>query len=189
MGKMTMNTGKSVGGSASGVSYGLRYLRSTTPFIAVGMDVDLLKPGDKSTDKLVTNASASIGIDSASMLGVVKIGPTDGKMRPNLLLGLGMHLTSIRVEAVPQTGFVWPDTLTTEKRTLVSTGGRGVAIKIQGGADYALNDNLLGGAFLAFNYIGPAVYDSTDQGKSLGLSSLSGGMSAITFGISLTARF
>lgn len=189
MGRLSFNTGRAGGGTSGGAAYGLRYLRSTTPFIAVGMDVDLLKPADKTTDKLIADVQASTWIDSASLLGVVRVGPTDGDLRPNMLLGLGLHLTSIRLEGTPKPGFVWSNTGTAEKRTLVNSGGRGVAIKIQAGADYALNDNLIGGAFLAFNHIGAAAYEATDQGKSAGLRAIQGSMSAITFGVSLNGRF
>ncbi|OGS36116.1 MAG: hypothetical protein A2506_08925 [Elusimicrobia bacterium RIFOXYD12_FULL_66_9] len=186
-GKMSLNMGKaSVGG---GFAYGLRYLHSATPFVGVGLDVDFLKPADTSTSNLVEDGLATTSIDSASMMGVVRIGPTEGALRPNLLLGLGIHLTSFRLEAWPKPGFGWVDTGTTEKRTLIDSGGRGVAIKLQGGADYAVTDNYLVGAFLAFNYMGSATYETTNQAKSVGVSSVSGSMTAITGGVCLSARF
>lgn len=185
-GKMSMKT---VQGSASGSTYGLSYLHSTTQFVALGLGADFLRPSDKGSDTLITNGRALTSVDSSSMLGLVRLGPTDEVLRLYFMLGVGMHFSTVRVEAAPKTGFGWADTGTTEKRTLIDSGGRGVAIKIQGGADYAYTDNFLAGGFLAWNSIGSATYESTDQAKALGLNSIKGSMSAITFGINLSARF
>lgn len=186
VGKISMKT---VQGSASGSAYGLRYLHSTTPYVAFGADVDFLRPADKNSDSLIANGRTSTSVDSSSLLGVVRLGPTDEILRPYFLLGVGMHFSTVKVEATPKPGFGWSDTGTTETRTLIDSGGRGVAIKIQGGADYAFTDNFLAGGFLAWNSVGSATYDSTDQAKALGVNSIKGSMSAITFGINLTARF
>ncbi|MDD5302717.1 MAG: hypothetical protein PHS14_06355 [Elusimicrobia bacterium] len=186
VGKMSMKT---VQGTAAGSAYGMRYLHSAAPFVALGVDVDFLRPADKNSDTLVKNGRASTSIDSSSMLGVVRLGATDEVLRPYFLLGVGLHFSTMKAEATPKPGFGWADTGTAEKRTLFDSGGRGVAIKIQGGADYAFTDNVLAGGFLGFNSIGSTTYESTDQAKALGVNSISGGMTAITFGINLSARF
>jgi len=187
-----MNLGKAGAGgqaTASGSAYGMRYLRSTTPFVALGLDVDFLKPKDMSTDKLIENGLALTSIDSVSLLGVVRVGATEGSLRPNLLLGLGIHLTSMHIEAAPKTGYGWSDTMTTERRTLFDSDGRGVAVKLQGGADYAVTDRYLAGAFLALNYMGSATYEATSQAKSVGVRPARGSMTAISGGLCLSARF
>jgi hypothetical protein len=186
VGKISMKT---VQGSASGSAYGLSYLRSTTEFVALGLGIDFLRPADKGSDTLIANGRTVTSVDSSSVLGLVRLGPTNEVLRPYFMLGVGMHFSTVKLEATPKTGFVWADTGTSEKRALIDSGGRGVAIKIQGGADYACTDNFLAGGFLAWNSIGSTSYESTAQAKALGLDSIKGSMSAITFGINLTARF
>lgn len=173
--------------SAAGSAYGVRYLHSRAPQVAVGLEVDFLRLQNK--DKDLDTILASTAIDSASILGVVRVGPTEGALRPNFLLGLGIHFTTVKFEGAPKTDFVWKDSGTAEKRTLVDSSAKGAAVKIQGGADYALTDNFIAGAFLAWNYLGSAKYEATNQSKSLGVSSISGNLSAITFGAVLAARF
>lgn len=173
--------------AASGSAYGVRYLHSRAPQIGVGVEVDFMRLQNK--DKDAETFLASTSIDSASVLGVVRIGPTEGALRPNFLMGLGVHFTSVKFQGAPKTDFVWRDTGTAEKRTLVDSSAKGAAVKIQGGADYALTDNFIVGAFLGWNYLGSAKYEATNQSKSLGVSSISGNLSAITMGVNLAARF
>lgn len=192
-GKMSLSLGKAAAGAGaatmSGFSYGATFLHSAGPYAAFGLGVDYLKPSDSSSDNLLANAHASASVDSASVLGVVRCGSTENDFQPNVLFGLGVHVTSIKLEAAPHPGFGWIDTGTTEKRTLIDSTGLGPAIKFQGGADYALNENFLAGAYLALNYLGTARYEATGQAKSLGVNSVSGSMLAISFGVSATVRF
>lgn len=185
-GKMSMTTGKA---TAAGSAHGLRYLHSRTPFIGLGLDVDFLRPEDENSDKVIANGNALTSIDSASVLGVMRLGPTEETLRPYFLVGLGMHFSTVRIEAAPNPGYGWADTMTAEKRTLIDASAKAAAIKIQGGADYAITDNFLAGLFLAWNHMGSAKYEATEQAKSLGIDSVSGTMSAITFGINLVGRF
>ncbi len=192
-GKMSLSLGKSASGggpaTVSGSAYGVRFLHSAGPVAAVGLDVDFMKPADSTSSKLIADAHASTAIDSESFLAVVRLGATEDALQPNFLFGLGVHVTSLKLEAQPDPGHGWADTLTGEKRTLIDSEALGPALKIQGGADYAFTDNLLAGAFLAFNYLGSARYEATGQAKSLGVNSISGSMTALTGGVSVTARF
>lgn len=192
-GKLSLSLGRAASGTGastvSGSAYGLDFLHQAGINVALGLSLDYLKPGDKSSNSLIKNASASTSIDSASFLGVIRVGSTEDAFQPNMLFGLGVHYTSIKVDAAPQAGFGWADTGTNEKRTLVDGAGWGPAIKFQGGADYALTDNFVAGAFLAINYLGTAAYGATDQAKAMGVSSVSGSMIGITFGVNAIARF
>jgi hypothetical protein len=189
-GLLSLNAGKAApGGSAGGSSYGFRFLHDEGDCVSLGMDVDLLKPKEKSISNLVPNSSATRSIASSSILGVARIGPIEGDLRPYFLIGFGIHFTNIRLEASPSAGSTWPDTGTSERRTLMDADGRAMAIKIQAGADYAVTDNFLAGGFLAYKNMGGATYDSTTAGKALGLASSAGSMTAITFGVNLTGRF
>lgn len=189
-GLLSLNAAKAVpGGSASGSSYGFRFLHDESYCLSLGLDVDLMKPKDTSLDSLLPNTKTKRSMASSSVLGVARIGQNEGDLRPYFLLGFGVHFTNVRIEGAPAAGFGWADTGTTEKRTLMDADGRALAIKISGGADYAVNDNFLAGLFLAFNSMGGATYDFTEQGKALGLTGKSGAMTAITFGLNLTGRF
>lgn len=192
-GKTTLSLGRAASGSGSttvgGVSYGATFLHSAGPNVALGLGLDYIKPSDTTTEKLVAHGRASTSIDSASILGVIRIGSTGEDFQPNVLFGLGVHVTSMRIDAAPLPGFGWADTGTSEKRTLVDGAGLGPAIKFQGGADYALTDSFIAGAYLAINYLGTASYGATDQAKSLGVNSVSGSMLAISFGVNAIARF
>lgn len=192
-GKMSLNLGRAGSGtgstSASGVSYGVDYIHAMGINVGLGLGLDYLKPADKSSDGLIANAHASTSIDSASFLGLLRVGSTEDSFQPNLILGLGVHYTSIRVDAAPAAGFGWKDTGTNEKRSLIDGAGWGAAIKFQAGADYALTDNVIAGGYLAINYLGTASYAATDQAKSLGVNSVGGSMLAISFGVNAIARF
>jgi hypothetical protein len=169
--------------SAPGSSYGLRYLREANPVVEYGVDADFTHATPK--DASAAEFSETFQADSTSLLGVVKIGAKDENVQPSLLLGLGAHMTSIRLDAQPKPGFIWTDTGTAEKRTVIDSSGTGWAVKIQAGADYALTDNFLAGGFLAWNYIGDAWYGRTARfaGRDRG------SMTAVTFGLDLTGRF
>lgn len=191
--KMSLNLGRAASGAGaatvSGVSYGVDYLHSLGINVGVGLGLDYIKPADKTTDKLIAGANASTSIDSASFLGLLRVGSTEDAFQPNVLLGLGVHYTSMRIDAAPAPGFFWKDTGTTEKRSLVDGAGWGPAIKFQMGADYGLTDNLIAGAYLALNWLGTANYEATGQAKAMGVSSVSGSMLAISFGVNAIARF
>lgn len=191
--KMSLNLGRAASGAgsatASGVSYGVDYIRSMGINVGLGLGLDYIKPADKSTDKLIAGANASTSIDSASFLGLIRVGSTEDAFQPNVLLGLGVHYTSIRIDAAPAPNFFWKDTGTAEKRSLVDGAGWGPAIKFQTGADYALTDNLIAGAYLAINWLGTASYEATGQAKAMGVNSVSGSMLAISFGVNAIARF
>lgn len=188
-GLMSLNAKGVPGGSASGSSYGFRFLRDEGEFVSVGLDVDLLKPKGKSIENLAPKTSTTRQLESSAILGVVRVGELVGDLRPYGLLGFGIHFTSIRLEASPKAGSTWADTGTTERRTLMDADGRALAVKIQAGADYAVTDNFLAGGFLAYNNMGGTSYNVTDAGRALGLSAGGGAITAITFGISLTGRF
>src|SRR6185312_2557120 len=132
-GKMSLNLGRAGSGtgstSASGVSYGVDYIHAMGINVGLGLGLDYLKPADKSSDGLIANAHASTSIDSASFLGLLRVGSTEDSFQPNLILGLGVHYTSIRVDAAPAAGFGWKDTGTNEKRSLIDGAGWGAAIK------------------------------------------------------------
>lgn len=188
-GLLSLSAGKVPGGSAGGSAYGFRFLRDEGDILSLGMDVDLLKPKEKSISNLVPNSKATRSMSSSSILGVARIGNVEGDLRPYFLIGFGIHFTNVRLEASPSAGSAWPDTGTSERRTLMDADGRATAIKIQAGADYAVTDNFLAGGFLAYNNMGGASYGPTDAGRSLGLGTSSGSMTAITFGVNLTGRF
>ncbi len=189
-GLLSLNAGKAApGGSAGGFAYGFRFLHDENDCVSVGVDVDLLKPKEKSIQNLIPNTSTTRSIASSSILGVVRIGQIEGDLRPYFLIGFGIHFTNVRLESSPAKGSTWADTGTSERRTLMDADGRAIAIKIQAGADYAVTDNFLAGGFLAYNNMGGASYDASSAGKALGLASSSGGMTAITFGVNLTGRF
>jgi len=157
--------------------------------VGLGLGLDYIKPADKSTDSLIAGAHSSTAIDSASFLGLIRLGSTEDSFQPNVMLGVGVHYTSIRIDAAPKPGFGWIDTGTTEKRSLIDGAGWGPAIKFQGGADYALTDNLVAGGYLAVNWLGTASYEATSQAKAMGVSSVSGSMLAISFGVNAIMRF
>lgn len=188
-GLMTLNAKGLAGGGAGGSSYGFRFLHDEGECVSLGLDVDLLKPKEKSIANLAPNTSTTRQLASSAILGVVRVGALEGDLRPYGLLGFGIHFTSIRLESSLKAGSTWADTGTTERRVLMDADGRALAIKIQGGADYAVTDNFLAGGFLAINNMGGASYNVTDAGRALGLSGGSGALTAITFGISLTGRF
>lgn len=190
-GKATVNVGKaSPAGtsSVSGSAFGVRYLHSLSDSTALGIDTDVIRSASAGSSA-VANAESSFSVESSSVYGVIRCGNGAEKIRPNFLFGAGIHVTGIKLDSQPLPGFGWADTGTTEKRTLVNSTGVAPAIKLQGGADYAFNENWLAGAYLGFNYFGSATYGATDQAKAVGVNAAKGTMTAISGGLVLSARF
>lgn len=170
-----------------GSAYGVSWLRAVSPFVHLGLDVSFLKPGPKRID--VGSGYADAEVDSTSVLGLARFGPSEGDVRPSFLLGLGVHQTSIRLDLTPNPGFFWKDTSTSETRTYVNSGGHAIAAKIQGGADYAFRPNVLAGVFAGFHIIGSTTYETTEAAKRFGHQDVTGGMTAVSFGARLSATF
>ena len=185
VGKITMKT---VQGSASGERLRPELSPLDDDLVALGLGIDFLRPADKGSDtpdreradvdvgRLILRARArAAGADRRSPAAVFHA------RRGNAFLSRqagcdsndGLHLGGHRDQ---------------RKADFDRLGGAG-GHQDPGRRGLYLHGQFLAGGFLAWNSVGSTSYESTSQAKALGVDSIKGSMSAITFGIKLTARF
>jgi hypothetical protein len=162
----------------TGFAAGLRYLRNITPEIALGADATFLVPSKHESTSLISRGITTTEFDTKTFLFLSRLRFNAGDVKPYVLTGIGIHSTSVKIQTQPQRGLVWADTGTTEARTLTKGSDTGVALSLQGGSDYRVNDRYSIGAFVAWHYM-----PNVEVG---GLATLKESFSGLSFGASLS---
>jgi hypothetical protein len=174
------------GGSANngdlGGLIGVQYLYLIKPRTSLGLEFNYYDRSFTDSPGLVPNSFAHVTGDSVLLLGDLKYSLTDqGSVRPYLLLGAGAHYTSTTVDAHPNPGFVWSDTLTSEGRRLVDGSVWGPAISVRLGLDLLFADPSVFGFEAGWTGLLNADYQPTAQGRALGLARTSETINFFTF--------
>jgi len=105
---------------------------------------------------------------------------SDRAVRPFVLAGLGGHLSSETVDVRPQSGFVWGDTLTDERRRLIDDSHWGAAVALRLGADFSTDTPVVPGFEVGWLYLDGSAFRATPAGASQGLSGVGGGLHIIS---------
>ena len=168
---------------------GLRWMYNLDTFLAAGLQLDAALPGPHDSAKLLANTTTRSKLTIGEALLDARYRFLQENFRPYALLGLGVHVTQLKLVSQPTAGNVWADTGTTEARTLVDSRKRGAAVLIEGGFDYHLNNDWSLGASLGYHYSGKSAFAPTAAGKAAGLTGVSGAMSGIVLGGSVIGRY
>ena len=160
---------------------GLQYLYQSSPRTGWGLEVKYYDRSATDSPGLVPNSFAHVSGDSLLLLGDLKYSLTDeGSVRPYVLLGAGAHYTSTTVDARPNPGFVWSDTLTNEGRRIVDGSVWGPALSVRLGLDFMFAEPNVFGLEAGWTGLANAAYRTTAQGQALGLSGSSGMLNFFT---------
>jgi opacity protein-like surface antigen len=173
------------GGSANngdvGPLIGFQYLYFTSPRVGWGLEFDYYDRSTTDSSGLVPNSFSRVFGDSVLLLGDVKYSLTDqGPVRPYVLLGAGAHRTTTTVDARPNDGFVWSDTLTNERRRLVDGSAWGAAFSARLGLDFGFADPGVFALEAGWTGLTNAGYQTTAQGRALGLADKPGTLNFFT---------
>jgi hypothetical protein len=173
------------GGSASngdvGAGLGLQYLRYVDAHWAFGADFQWLDRSETDSFGLLSNAHAHVSGDSVVFLGLFKYDIlTQGDARPYVAAGAGFHSTNETIDARPDQGFVWSDTLTDEHRRLVDDTQTGPAGTVRLGVDFYVIEPSVLSFEAGWTALGGATYHATGQGKNIGVDGVSGPVHILT---------
>lgn len=173
------------GGTANngdvGPLIGLQYLYFTSPRIGLGLELNYYDRSSTDSQGLLSNSFAHVSGDSLLLLGDLKLSLTDrGSMRPYLLLAGGAHRTTTTIDARPNPGFVWSDTLSDEPRRVVDGETWGPALSVRLGLDFGFAEPSVFALEAGWTGLADAGYQATGQGQALGLSGASGTLNFFT---------
>lgn len=173
------------GGSANngdlGALIGFQYLHLSTPRVGWGLEANYYDRSSTDSPGLVPNSLAHVSGDSLVLLGDLKYALTDdGSVRPYVLLGAGAHYTSTAIDARPNPGFAWSDTLTAERRRLADGSAWGPAFSVRLGLDFGFADPETFALEAGWTGLANAAYRATGQGRDLGLAGASGTLNVFT---------
>lgn len=177
----------SIGGSqasngATGPSLGGQYLYFPTERLGFGGEVSWLHRSATSTQSLVPDGDTNVWGNTVLLLAMLKyslIG--QGRVRPYISAGLGPDYTSTNVNATPDPGFSWSDTLTNETRTLYSDSTWGFASTVRLGLDFASYWPSFFSLEAGWTLVANPGATPTQDGQNLGLGPISGTIDFFTF--------
>lgn len=147
-----------------GFSGGGQYLYHLNPNWGFGADFNFAKPGKKTSSSLYTNGDATIETRSIVFMAISRYAfMPGGSFHPYLLGGLGLHNTSLKTTDQPQSGFLWTDTSTAERRTVVDGSVTSFAAALGVGTDLFFNEQVFAGVEGRWQYLGSGTYKATSQ--------------------------
>lgn len=168
---------------------GLRYLRNLDSMLALGFQLDAAQPRANDSLRLIANGVTRTKLLVGELLIISRVRFLEKRIRPYLLLGLGVHSTTLQIDSKPLTGFAWSDTGTSESRTLVKSRKLGGVVALESGVDYHISDSLTAGAYAGYHYATKATYKATAAGTASGLTGVKGAFGGVIAGISITGRY
>jgi opacity protein-like surface antigen len=160
-----------------GLSLGGEYFFHVIPQLALGLDVSYFKLGEKTSGTFVSNTDTAANAKTTMLLGMAKYSyATNGSVFfPYISGGLGLHVSTLKLEGSPTGGATWLDTGTAERRELMNDTRSSVALALGLGTDVSMSPRTLIGLEARYTYLGSVDYSPTRSGRISGLSKVSGG--------------
>ena len=175
--------------ASSGIVYGGRYLRQTSPHSAFGVGIEKIDPVMHNSETLINHAFTTSRFESLTFMGLAKLSTT-GNFRAYAMGGLGFHSTTLTIDALPSPGFGWSDTNTTESRNLVNSTKTAAISMLQIGIDADIGETFSSGLELAYYHLGASIYDASPAAqKQFGLTGINQAFSGASFAGHFSARF
>ena len=167
----------------SGLLLGAQYLYRTNPRLAFGLNIESMNRGSSDSHGLLPQSDTQISGNSFLLMPVLKYTIVDrGWTRPYFLAGIGVNRTSTLIDARPNFGFLWSDTLTDETRTLVDDSHWGLATTARLGIDFLQFNPSFFSFEIGWTGISNGSYSATPAGQSVGLNNVTGNLSYLTVG-------
>ncbi len=165
---------------STNLTVGGQYLYYVLPQIAFGLDLGYTKFGEKTSANLFGNTDTVSSPKSTVILAVGKFNfASEGRLLPYLLGGLGLHISTLKVDGTPTDGSSWPDTHTLEDRKLVDDTRSNVAAALGVGTDIPLTAHLTAGLEARYIYLATTNFNPTRAGQTAGLTGIHGGTHVI----------
>jgi outer membrane protein W len=182
------------GGSSSngntGIILGAQYHYFLSSKWAAGLDLEFMNRSPNSTQNLLPASNTDVWGNTTLMLATMRYSLTDrGTVRPYVLAGLGTNRTSTMVEATPNDGFGWSDTLTNETRTLVDDSRWGFAHTARVGLDFVFQDPSMFTLEFGWTGISNGDYTATPAGKDVGINNVTGKLNVLNIAARWGWRF
>jgi len=167
----------------SGILFGGQYIYYMRPRLGAGFDFEYFNRSRTDSLGLLPNADTNVSGDTLLLLALLRYTLVNrGWVRPYILAGIGADRTSTEIDATPLLGFSWSDTGTGETRTLVDDSNWGFASTARFGIDFNATAPTFFSLELGWTELSNGRYDATPAGRDLGLGSVAGNLSVLTFG-------
>jgi opacity protein-like surface antigen len=181
----------------AGLMLGTQYNYYLTNKLAAGFNVELMNRSATGSQSLVPDASTDVSGNSFLVLATLKYSLLNrGAVRPYVLGGVGANRTSTVIDATPNPGGLWCEDSdptcangTAETRTLVDERKWGLATTARFGLDFVLADPALFSLEFGWTGMPNSSYSSTQRGKELGLTNVSGNLDVFTVAAKWGWRF
>ncbi len=165
-----------------------RYLLNLDKNAAIGVDAVGLDAGHHDSQTLMTGFNTRTALKHSELLALLRGRFGQGRLRPYVLGGLGIHTTTFQLNAAPNNGSTWSGG-GTESRSLMDDKKSGLATEVELGLDYLFTNHLTAGAFFGLHLQSERTYDAKTQGKAVGLAGIKGSFGGLALGLSLAGRF
>jgi opacity protein-like surface antigen len=165
--------GSSDRAGSRGTSWSADFLHATGPGTYVGLGGGQFRSNDNVSQTFVPNTTSTIHTKSSTILILTRADmPTDTRLVPYLIAGLGWARNSLSVTAMSGQGTLLEDS----HNTLAYATGLGL--------DYALNDRLFIGMEARYQGALKQTYDLTPQGQATtGVTSMQSSMNVFLWGV------
>jgi len=165
--------GSSDRAGSRGTSWSADFLHATGPGTYVGLGGGEFRSNDNVSQTFVPNTNSTIRTKSSTILILTRADmPTDSRLVPYLIAGIGWARNSLSITAMPGQGTLLEDS----KNTFAYATGAGL--------DYALNDRLFMGIEARYQGAFKQTYDLTPQGQATtGINSIQSSMNVFLLGV------
>lgn len=150
---------------------GGQVLYTLSPRWRAGVDFSITPEFSAESTQWVRNTTTFFNEDFLSIQPVMQyVFIPEGKYRPYGLVGVGLYRSRLKLTSKPLSGLTWGDTSTIETRTLIDDHGINFTSLVGVGLDIFVTKDIFWGVECRWQYVGPANYEATATGRSLGLT-------------------
>jgi len=158
-----------------GPAGGMQALYDVNPHLALGLDLNYADLHADRTRALLPILDATMASHSLVALAAVKYTfLPNQRVIPYFLAGIGLHHSAFHFETRPVQGLVWPDTGTTESRSVAQGSSTNYAALLGAGFDIPISASVFLGAESRFQILGPVHFPVNGVFQSYGVQEVGG---------------